>query len=274
MEIFFIALSSIIVSAFGTIIGFGGGVFMIPILIIFFHVPINIAIGSVILALFPGSLISTIYNHRNNTIDYKSGIVLEIPTIFGTVAGSFLTVYLPTFLTEIFFSVFIGLVGLYMFNKARKGKVRQDENSIFNKLNNIGPRMIRTTRHGTYQMSYLLSIVFGLMAGVMAGFFGIGGGFLKTPIMVNVFNIPPFIAASTALFMIVITSFTGSISHYFLGHITAQYSIPVVIGFIIGAFAGNSLSVKVSEKMLGQLIGVGLLLAGFSVFIFSVFVKI
>ena len=274
MEIFLIALSSIAVSAFGTVIGFGGGVFMVPILIIFFHVPINIAIGSVILALFPGSLISTVFNHKNKTIDYVSGIVLEIPTVLGTIVGSFLTAYLPAFLTEILFSIFICTVGFYMFKKARKGKVRQDENSVFVRLNNIGPKITRKTPHGTYTMSYLLSLVFGMTAGVMAGFFGIGGGFLKTPIMVNVFNIPPFIAASTALFMIVITSFTGSVSHYLLGHITAQYSIPVVAGFIIGAFAGNSLSVKVSEKMLAQLIGVGLLLAGFSVFIFNIFVKI
>lgn len=273
LESFLIVLVAVAVSAFGTVIGFGGGVFMIPALIIFFHVPINIAVGSVILALFPGSLISTVFNHKNKTIDYVSGIILEIPTIIGTVVGSYLTSILPAFISEILFSVFISFIGIYMFKKGKSGKVRQDENSIFSKLNGIGPSVERKTVHGTYRMSYLLSLVFGIMAGVMAGFFGIGGGFLKTPIMVNVFNIPPFIAASTALFMIVITSLTGSISHYLLGHITAQYSIPVVIGFIIGAFAGNSLSVKLSEKTLTQLIGFGLMLAGASVFIFNIFIK-
>lgn len=274
MESFLIAIIAVTVSAFGTIIGFGGGVFMVPILIILFHVPINITVGSVILALVPGSLVSTIFNHKNKTIDYTAGIILEIPTMLGTVAGSFLTAYLPAFLTEIFFSVFICVVGFYMFRKAQKGEIRQNENSLFRKLNNIGPKMVRTTSKGTFTMSYLLISIFGSAAGIMAGFFGIGGGFLKTPIMVNVFNFPPVVAASTALFMIVITSMTGSVSHYLLGHITAQYSIPVVAGFIIGAFGGNSLGVKVSEKMLAKLIGVGLLLAGFSVFIFNIFVKI
>lgn len=274
MEIILIVLTGAIVSAFGTVIGFGGGVFMIPILIIFFRVPINIAVGSVILALFPGSLISTIFNHKNKTIDYISGLILEIPTMLGTVAGSILTAYLPTFLTEILFSVFICVVGFYTFNKAQKGKIKHEETGIFYKLNNIGPKIKRNTVHGTYQMSYMLSLIFGLGAGITAGFFGIGGGFLKTPIMVNVFSIPPFIAASTALFMIVITSLTGSVSHYLLGHITAHYSIPVVAGFIAGALAGNSLSLKISEKMLTQLIGAGLLLAGFSVFAFNIFVKI
>lgn len=274
MEIFLIILTGIIVSAFGTVIGFGGGVFMIPVLIIFFHLPINLAVGSVILALFPGSLISTIFNHRNKTIDYKSGIILEIPTMLGTIAGSFLTAILPAFISEILFSIFICMVGIYMFRKGLNGEIKQVENSFFNKLNKIGPGITRNTKYGTYRMSYLLSLIFGMMAGIMAGFFGIGGGFLKTPIMVNVFNIPPSIAASTALFMIVITSLTGSVSHYMLGHITAQYSLPVVAGFVIGAFAGNSLSIKISEKLLTQLIGIGLLLAGTSVFLFNVFVKI
>src|SRR5574342_289011 len=90
-----------IVSAFGTVVGFGGGVFMVPILTLMFHIPIQLAIGCVILALFPSATISTVHNFHRGTIDFVVGILLEIPTIIGTILGAWLTSYLPTWQLEL-----------------------------------------------------------------------------------------------------------------------------------------------------------------------------
>lgn len=265
MQVALIFLFAVIFSAFGTVVGFGGGIFMIPVLIIFFNVPINIAVGSVILALLPGSLISTYFNFKGKKIDYLAGIFLEVPTIVGTVMGSLLTSIIPLFSLEIIFAFFVSFVGIYTYRKGQKNKIAMSRDNIFFKLNKIGPRIIRRSGTGAYRISMLLALIFGMMAGMMAGLFGIGGGFLKTPIMVNVFGIPPSIAAATALFMIVFTSLTGSISHYMLGHINFTYSLPIVAGFIVGAFVGNHFNLKISEKSLARLIGFGLILAGAAV---------
>jgi len=265
MEVAIIFLFAIIFSAFGTLVGFGGGIFMLPLLIIFFRVPIDIAVGSVILALLPGSLISTFFNARLKKIDYLAGILLEIPTIVGTVAGSFLTSIIPLFILEIFFSFFVSFVGIYTYQKGGKGSIQSRRDNIFFKLNKIGPRIVKRSESGAYRISFIVAVSFGLVAGMIAGLFGVGGGFLKTPIMVNAFNIPPSIAAATALFMIIFTSLTGSTSHYFLGHINFTYSIPIVAGFIVGAFVGNHLNIKISERFLAKLIGIGLVFAGFCV---------
>ena len=174
---------------------------------------------------------------------------------------------------EILFSVFVSFVGIYTYRKGGKGDIQISKNHIFFKLNKIGPRVIKRTKAGAYRISFLVANAFGLSAGTLAGLFGVGGGFLKTPIMVNVFNIPPSVAAATALFMIIFTSLTGSVSHFFLGHMNLQYSIPIVAGFIIGAFAGNHINVKISEKFLAKLIGIGLVFAGFSILINTFFIK-
>jgi uncharacterized membrane protein YfcA len=265
MEIALIFLFAVLFSAFGTLVGFGGGIFMLPLLIIFFRIPIDIAVGSVILALLPGSLISTYFNARLKKIDYLAGILLEIPTIVGTVAGSLLTSIIPLFILEIVFSFFVSFVGIYTYQKGGKGNIQVSRKNIFFKLNKIGPRIVKRSGAGAYRISFIVAVSFGLVAGMIAGLFGVGGGFLKTPIMVNVFNIPPSIAAATALFMIIFTSLTGSASHYFLGHINFTYSIPIVTGFIVGAFAGNHLNIKISERFLAKLIGIGLVFAGFCV---------
>jgi uncharacterized protein len=254
-------------------VGFGGGVFMVPILVIAFRVPINVAVGSVIFAIFPASVISTAYNMKNKSIDYLGGIILEIPTAIGTVLGAYLTVVLPIFMIEITFGVLITLIGINMIYQVYKKAPRTSKESFFYKINKIGPSIIRRSKYGAYRMSYLLCLIFGLISGIIAGFLGVGGGFLKIPIMVNVFGLPSFIASSTALYMIVFTSLTGTISHYLLGHINFTYAIPIVSGFAAGAVVGNAFSVKISENTLKILIGVGLIMAALAIIVYTLFLK-
>jgi uncharacterized membrane protein YfcA len=271
MEILIILLA-IIISGFGTIVGFGGGVFMVPLLVIGFNVPLNIAVGSVLVALFPSALISTVYNARKKLIDYKTGLLLEVPTAFGTVLGSYLSVIIPIFILELIFGIFVVYLGINFILKSYDTKPKNIKDSLFYKLNRIGPSVIRKTSYGAYRVSFMLALVFGIIAGTMAGLFGIGGGFLKVPILVGVFSTPTQVASATGLFMIVITSLTGSISHYFLGNIRFGYALPVIIGFVIGALAGNSLSAKLDEHILKRLIGIGLSLSGMVFLIYSIFV--
>ena len=273
VEIVIILLFAIIFSAFGTVVGFGGGIFMIPFLLVFFQIPLNIVAGSVILALLPSSLISTIFNARAHKIDFLAGVALEVPTIVGTISGSLLISFLPVYILEIAFSFFISIIGFYTYRKGYKGNIKPGKNHIFFKLNKIGPRVIKKTETGAYRISFFVAVCFGMMAGMMAGMFGIGGGFLKTPIMINVFNIPPTIAAATSLFMIVFTSLTGSVSHYLLGNINFTYSVPIIAGFIIGSFVGNHLNLRLSENFLTKLIGVGLVFAGFCVLVNTIVIR-
>ncbi len=244
---------------------------MIPLLVIGFNVPLNIAVGSVLVALFPSALISTVFNWRKKLIDFKTGLLLEVPTAFGTVLGSYLSVIIPIFILELVFGVFISYLGIIFFKGSYSTKPKNIKNTIFYKLNKIGPSVIRKTNYGAYRVSLMLALAFGIIAGSMAGLFGIGGGFLKVPIMVGVFSTPTQVASATGLFMIVITSFTGSISHYFLGNIHFGYAIPVVIGFVIGAFLGNSLATRTDEHILKRMIGIGLSLSGLVFLIYSLY---
>jgi hypothetical protein len=268
-----IILFAILISGFGTVIGFGGGVFMIPLLVIGFHVPLNIAVGSVLVALFPSALVSTIFNARKKLIDYKTGLLLEVPTVFGTVFGSFLSVIIPVYILEWVFGIFVVYLGINFIINSYDVPKKNLKNSIFYKLNKIGPSVIRKTDYGAYRVSFMMALVFGVMAGTMAGLFGIGGGFLKVPIMVGVFSIPSQIASATGLFMITVTSLTGSISHYFLGNVHFGYATPVIIGFVIGAFAGNSISTKIDEHILKRLIGIGLTLSGLVFLLYSIYLQ-
>jgi uncharacterized membrane protein YfcA len=262
-----ILITSLLVSGFGSVVGFGGGVFMIPILVIVFGFPIKIAIGTVVIALIPSAIISTLFNLNKKSIDYKAAIVLEIPTIMGTILGAYLTNILSVELVEIVFSLVVLLIGLKMIKQSKTIHKKYDKNSFIYKLNSLGPSIIRKTNNAVYKINFLLSLILGSLSGMIAGFLGIGGGFLKVPIMTEIFRMPTFTASATALFMILFTSIIGSISHYFLGHIIFSETIPVLIGFSIGALLGNIINTKISEKVLKLMIGIGLLLASCSIII-------
>ncbi len=256
-----------VVSAFGTVVGFGGGVFMVPILTLLFGIPIQIAIGCVILALFPAAIISTVYNVRRGLVDFLVGILLEIPTVIGTILGAWLTDYLPTWQLEILFSFMVIITGVVMFRSDTRASRLQF--SFFKKLNRLPPRLVRKTVNGSYELSGITVALFGLTAGLIAGLFGIGGGFIKGPLMVLGFGIPARIAAPTALFMIVITSAVGSISHYLLGHIQWKVGLFLVVAFTLGAVFGNRQAGKLAEKSLVQFIAGGLIAAGLAMAVFT-----
>ena len=259
-----LGVDSMLFSGFGTIVGFGGGVFMIPVMVVLFGIKMTYAIGAVTLALFPASLISTVHNWRENLVDPVAGIWLETPTILGTILGAWLTSKLSATWLEIVFSIFLCYVAMRMF---RQHDSETPPSRLITRLNGIGP-VLKRERYGcSYTMGTGATVFFGGIAGLVAGLFGIGGGFLKTPIMIRVFRMPAKVAVATALFMIVFTSATAICSHWMLGHIDLRYGLPVIIGFSVGALVGNNVKGKISDLHTERLIAVGLSLATVATFV-------
>ncbi|RAU82174.1 sulfite exporter TauE/SafE family protein [Pontibacter arcticus] len=267
MEEFLIFLVGVLVSGFGTVIGFGGGVFMVPILIIFFGFNIEIAIGSTMAALVPGSIIASVFNLRDRSIDYLVGTLIQLPAMAGTMLGAFMVAFLPVFKLQLFFAVFVLIVGAMMLTPP-KPKVQLRHTGVMYRIRRAPTSFIRKNRakHMAYRINGGIISTFGFVSGVMAGLFGIGGGFVQTPMMIKLFRIPPLIATSTSLFILVITSFTGFISHFLLGNVLWNRCLPLMVSFAIGAFAGNIIKQKRAKTTnLEKLIGIGLLLAGVGV---------
>ncbi|WNM22005.1 sulfite exporter TauE/SafE family protein [Flavobacterium capsici] len=251
---------SFLISLFGSIVGIGGGIFIVPILITFFGYPLELAVGTTMFSLIPSSMMSTFLNKKNGNVDFKMGVLLEIPTIIGVVIGSFLLTYFAPKNLEITFSILVFLLGSSFFVKRKQQVSKQ---SFFGKLNHLKPRFIikNKKKNVAYRVSFQMVLFFGLLSGTLAGLFGMGGGFMKTPIMLKVFKIPSKIATATALFMIMITSITGSISHYLQGNVLIDRTWPVMIGFTFGAIVGHKISTNISASFLEKLIGIALIAA-------------
>lgn len=262
-----IMISGFFVSGFGTMIGFGGGVFMIPILVILFHLKMHFAIGAVVVSLFPAALIASAFNLRQGLVDPVAALWLEIPTMIGAVAGAYLTSLLSVQILEIAFSLFLCYVAFKMFRSQSSTSTSSTDpksGGFVSYLNGKGPCLERTRGGATYKIGAPAAIFFGGTAGLLAGLFGIGGGFLKTPIMIRIFRMPAKIAVATALFMIVFTSLVATITHLKLGHVHWDLALPLTTGFILGAIVGNLIKHKFSDHNTERMIAFGLALAALS----------
>ena len=250
-----------LISLFGSIVGFGGGIFMVPILITVFNYKLDVAVGTAMISLIPSAIISTFLNRKQGNVDFRVGMLLELPTMVGVVMGSLLLGFISAERLEILFALMVFLLGLSFFLNLKKK--RNGKPGLFYRLNKVNPRfVIKNTRNFVaYRVSLVMILFFGIVSGTLAGLFGVGGGFMKTPIMIKVFKIPAKIAAATALFMIVITSITGTISHYFQGHIHLDKAWPVMLGFALGALCGHKLNAHIKATTLEKMIGTSLILA-------------
>src|SRR5690625_1466355 len=86
-------LLGLLISLFGSIVGFGGGIFMVPILVAVFGYDLDIAAGTAMISLVPSSIISSFLNRKKGQVDFIVGFLLEAPTMIGVVLGSLILSY-------------------------------------------------------------------------------------------------------------------------------------------------------------------------------------
>jgi uncharacterized membrane protein YfcA len=87
----------------------------------------------------------------------------------------------------------------------------------------------------------------GFVVGLLSGLFGVGGGFLMTPLLI-MFGIPPTVAAASDSNQIVAASASGTYAHYRLGNVDFKMGIYLLIGGVIGGTGGVQI-IKILRQM-------------------------
>lgn len=212
-----------------------------------------------LLAMVPYTAIATIRNLKNGYINFKIGFIMEIGSIAGVLLGAHFSAIIPNIILKI---VFILIVIYLLFTL----KIPKDSpyNYIargFNRMNVIPPRIVCKGATKTRCSSPALIIV-GMVAGIFSGMLGIGGGFLKTPVLLVGLHLSPKVAVGTALFMIMMTAFFGAAEHIYLQHINYHITLIITCGMMIGAYIGTTVLKKSPEEQIKQYVFIAMLVAG------------
>ena len=83
----------------------------------------------------------------------------------------------------------------------------------------------------------LVIILLGGGVGLLSGMFGVGGGFLTTPLLI-VYGIPPTVAAASAASQVTGSSVSGVFSHYRRGGVDVKMGLVLVAGGVVGSLVG------------------------------------
>ena len=271
---------------YGVMVGAGGGFILVPILVLFWGVEPSTAAGTS-LALVAINSLSGSYGYRKvKLIDYRSGLLFALSAIPGSVISPIMLGYVDSGAFKALFGLLLLLLCLQIIFRNWKIGTRgdtQDINSVTPyPSNKIHPRwMVFTitlreipTRSGikyVYQFNESLAILFNFTLGFISSFFGTGGGFIRTPILVSVFNFPVQIAVATSIFALSIYAFIGSITHILIGNIDLSLLLWAGVGLVAGGQVGVKIASNISGAWILRLLLIVLLILSTQLIIEGIF---
>ena len=237
----FIALSSVFAGFVGALAGLGGGVFIVPILTLIFHVSFATAIGASIVSVIATSSGAAAAYVRDRMTNLRVGMFLEIATTAGAVCGALVSSMLDDTVLFIVFGVILLISAIPLVMRLGEELPRGVENHKWAgwlKLPGTYPDR-RTHQDVPYHVAHV-RIGFGMMyvAGLISGLLGIGSGTFKVLAMDTAMRLPMKVSTTTSNFMIGVTAAASAGIFFQRGDIDPMIAAPVAIGVLGGSMLG------------------------------------
>ena len=245
-----------LIGTVASMIGVGGGVFIVPLLTLSYGFSPAQAVGTSLTTIIFTSLASATNYSRQRRIYYKTGLILATTTVPGAFVGAYVTSIIEARLLGLIFGVFLLFVALRMIFKFTffRSKNSDTEKTTHCRLVFSESSLFES------KTEILLGIMLSFFGGLSSGLLGIGGGALMVPIMTLAMGIPIHVTVATSMFIMIFTSTSGVIQHFSLGHIYFEHALLLVLGTIFGAQLGAYTSKKISSRNLRRIFGIVLIL--------------
>jgi uncharacterized membrane protein YfcA len=246
-----LALVSVAAGVLGSLIGLGGGVVIVPVLTILYHVDIRLAIGASIVSVIATSSGAAAAYVREKMTNLRAGMFLEIATTTGAVSGAYLTTLLPTRFLFALFGVVLGYSAYATFRKRHRDEPLTASNDRISNYFDL---------HGSYydqvegrEISYKVvgsqpGLALMYLAGLVSALLGIGSGALKVPAMDLAMHLPMKVSSATSNFMIGVTAAASAGVYFARGQIDPVIAAPVAAGVLLGATFGARVLGRVTGK--------------------------
>jgi len=245
-------IGSFVAGLLGALTGLGGGVVLIPLLTLVFHVDMRYAIGASLVSVIATSSGAAAAYVREGYSNVRIGMFLEVATTFGAVFGAFLATRVPT--REL--AVIFGLVLIYSAWLSRSQKAHGPEKPIDNPWSDkLGMSAAYPDGPHGGQSSYKVDRIpagFATMfgAGTLSGLLGIGSGAVKVLAMDKIMRIPFKVSTTTSNFMIGVTAAASAGIYLSRGYIHPGLAFPVMLGVLAGSLLGARLLVHCRVSLL------------------------
>lgn len=245
-------LGSLTAGLLGALTGLGGGVVLVPLLTVFFHVDIRYAIGVSLISVIATSSGAAAAYVREGFSSVRIGMFLEVATTLGAILGAFLATVVHTQALAIIF----GLVLIYsaVVSWQQKGEQPPEvkgHSRWSDKLELSGSYPGLDGKPCRYEVENIPG-GFGLMfvAGTLSGLLGIGSGAVKVLAMDRVMKVPFKVSTTTSNFMIGVTAAASAGIYLHRGLVAPGLAFPVMLGVLSGSLIGARYLVRARTAVL------------------------
>ena len=236
---------------FGSLLGLGGGVLIVPLLTLGFGLPLREAVAVSLVSVIVTSSASAGVYLEKHVANLRLGMVLELFSASGALVGGLIAFMLPANVLEGLFAALLVWVAISMVRRKEPAKdgapvvaaVAVDVSADLTFTETLGGRGYRVH-----------SLPFGMagsvFAGLMSALLGIGAGIVKVPTMHLLMGVPLKIATATSNMMIGITAVSSAVIYLLRGQIDPFVAGPTAVGVFAGAMIGTRIAPRVDVRVL------------------------
>lgn len=253
----------------GALLGIGGGVLLIPILVLGFDLPIRVAAATSLVAVVATSTAAGSRYVAEGYTNMRLAMTLEVATTAGALTGGLTAVVLSERTLLLVFAGLLVLTAGLLFSGREAGEREVPPAGGRALVGEVPGRLAgsfvspRTGEVVSYRAVRLpLGLAGSFVAGNASGLLGVGGGFLKVPVMRLAMGIPTRVAVGTSNFMIGVTAAAGLLVYLQKGFVFPLIAAPVALGVAGGALAGTRLGSMVPGRLLARALAVLLVAIG------------
>jgi uncharacterized membrane protein YfcA len=277
----------ILAGLFGSLLGLGGGILIVPFLSLVMGMTIQQAVGvSLVCVIVTSGASAAVYLERR-VANLRLGMVLELFTATGAVIGGAIAFLLNGQVLAGLFTAMLVYTAISMVRRreADPDAVPADATPADAPTADAasvaadaagGPSgtgfwterpepdrldaFVETLSGPGYRVTHLrVGTIGAVFAGVMSALLGIGGGLVKVPLMHLFMNVPLRVATATSNLMVGITASTSAIVYLLRGGIDPFVAGPTALGVFVGAAIGSRTAHRIDLRLLRILFVVVLL---------------
>ena len=206
--------------------GVGGGILIVPGLVLVAKMDQRIAHGTSLAAVLPISAASLLSYWSHDHVDWRVSACLAIGALMGAVLGTKLLNVLPHRTLAVAFAGILAITAIRLFLPLDSG-VR-----------------------GVLDFGTIAAlIVIGVATGILAGLLGVGGGVIMVPAMMMLLQLPAAVAKGTSVAVIIPTSLMGTYRNRTKKNVDLRAAAIVGLGGIPSAIIGGWISARMSDSV-------------------------
>ena len=257
-----IGACSLAAGLLGALTGLGGGVVLVPLLTVLFHVDIRYAIGASLVSVIATSSGAAAAYVKEGFTNIRIGMFLEIATTLGALLGAYIALMVPTSAIAIVFGAVL-LYSAYLSGRPQPVVPvddRPDPLATRLRMNGTYPSLDGPRSYYVHRVPTGFSLMFG--AGALSGLLGIGSGAVKVLAMDQAMRIPFKVSTTTSNLMIGVTAAASAGVYMRRGYVDPALAMPVMLGVLGGSVIGTRILARTRTSKLRLVFGAVIVVLG------------